>query len=166
MKPHTLFTHSRHPQRYLPPVAAVSLYLIAYGAVETLAGWVSTMGETGHASAAGFVFKNSMLLGLPIPNHVLFLVFLSRQHNKIAGLVLLWWWCTVYRVHGVCVSSGAQSPTPTGAVPAFLAAPLNMLVLLLGDVQSVKVLAGTGAVMGVVQVFVSRQRRKVGRSVM
>lgn len=78
-------------QRYLPPAAAISLYLIMYGVMETLAGWLATMGEAGHAAAVAYAFKNSMLLGLPLPNHVLFLVFLSQQHGRLPGGWMLQW---------------------------------------------------------------------------
>lgn len=83
----SMLTTTCCPQRYLPPAAAISLYLVVYGAMETLAGWLATIGEAGHAAAVGYAFKNSILLGLPLPNHALFLVFLSQQHGRVPGVL-------------------------------------------------------------------------------
>lgn len=130
------------------------MYLIVYGVMETMAGWLATIGEAGHAAAVGYAFKNSMLLGLPLPNHVLFLVFLSQQHGRVPGAWVV-----------ACCPSRCTCAT-TGAVPALMAVPLNVLVLVFGDVPSVKVLAGTAIAMGVLQVGVSRQQRKAGRNIM
>ena len=47
-----------------------------------------------------------------------------------------------------------------------MALPLDLLVLVFGDVPSVRVLAGTAIAMGVLQVGVSRQQRKAGRNIM
>lgn len=70
------------------------------------------------------------------------------------------------QVGGCCSGTWCDRVPCIGAVPALMAVPLNVLVLAFGDVPSVKVLAGTAIAMGVLQVGVSRQQRKAGRSVM